>query len=290
MKPTRPSEVRALLEELDFRPSKALGQNFLIDANILAIMLDIVRTGPDDEILEVGTGLGALTEPMAQIARRVVSVEKDRRLWTWLKSRYQEYANLELICGDILTLDYEALLRSGLNKVVSNLPYSVGSAILVNFLKAKHPPGQMILTLQLEVANRLKAVPSEPDFGLLSLWSQLTYDVRIRKIVSPSCFYPAPGVKSAIIHLVRRDPPSENLLDKDFFFDLTKFAFSHRRKQLRTLFRNLLPALFLSADQALGGLRELGIDPRTRPEALSVSQWRRLANTLCPKKRMNDER
>ncbi|MFC1461259.1 16S rRNA (adenine(1518)-N(6)/adenine(1519)-N(6))-dimethyltransferase RsmA [Verrucomicrobiota bacterium] len=280
MKHTRPSEVRAVLEELDIRPLKALGQHFLIDANILDIILDTVQVTPDDEILEVGSGLGVLTEPMARIARRVVSVEKDRRLWTWLKSRYQEFPNLELICGDMLTMDHEELFRSGLKKVVSNLPYSVGSAILVNFLKAKNPPHRMILTLQLEVANRLKAVPSHADFGLLSLWSQLTYDVRIGKTISPSCFYPAPRVKSAIIHLVRRDPPVAELINKDFFFGLTKFAFSHRRKQLQTILKRAPEALNLSMDRALEGLREIGIDPRARPEELSVTRWCRLANTL----------
>ncbi len=169
MIPVCPSEVRRLLAELNVNPSKALGQNFLVDGNVLAIILDIIETAPDDEILEIGPGLGALTEPMARIARRVVAVEKDRRLYAWLENRFSEIANLEFIRGDILRTDHEALLRSGINKVVSNLPYAVGSAILVNFLNADKPPERMILTMQLEVAERLVAIPGDLAFGLLSL-------------------------------------------------------------------------------------------------------------------------
>lgn len=280
MKATKPSEVRTLLNKLNIRPFKRLGQHFLVDGNILDIILDTARLTRDDEILEVGTGLGVLTEPMAQIARRVVTVEKDHRLCAWLKSQFDQFHNVELICGDILTLDYETMLKSGLNKVISNLPYSTGSAILVNFLKAENPPSQMVITLQLEVANRLTAAPSQTDFGLLSLWSQLTYEIHIRKIVSPNCFYPSPSVKSAIIHLIQRDTSAVELINRSFFFELTKFSFSHRRKQLKTLFNYAPKELNLSMRQKAECFKEAGIDPRMRPGALSVTQWSKLANAI----------
>jgi len=280
MKPTRLSDVRLLLEQLNVYPAKALGQNFLVDFNILNIILDTARVNPEDEILEIGTGFGVLTDPLAHIARRVVTVEKDKRLWHWLKSRYEQTSNVELICADMMSLDIEALLDSGLNKVVSNLPYSVGSAILVNFLKTRRPPGQMTVTLQLEVAKRLIADPGQTDFGLLSLWSQLIYDIQIRKIISPACFYPSPNVKSAIIQLVRRDTPVAELISKDYFFDLTKFVFSQRRKQLKTIFRHAPQNMNLSTEHVLKIFRKLKIDPLSRPGTLSVVKWCHLANAL----------
>lgn len=280
MKLTRISDVHAILTEWDIRPQKTLGQNFLIDANILSILLDTAAITPQDHILEVGTGLGVLTEPMAEKAARVVTVEKDRRLCEVLKERFQRFPNVELICADMLRLDHEALLASGINKIVANLPYSVGSAILVNVLQAKAPPRQITLTLQLEVARRLTATPGHKDFGLLSLWSQLTYEVSIRKIISPSCFYPAPAVRSAILHLVRREPFTSEPADRKFFFALTKFAFSQRRKQLGTILRTAPAQWHLSTQRMQAAFKALALDPLARPEALSVTQWRDLARAL----------
>ncbi len=280
MKPTRPSEVRALLDRLALRPRKKLGQNFLVDANILAIMLETAAITPADEILEIGAGLGVLTQPLTEKARRVVAVEKDPKLYNFLKGELAARPNLELIRGDILRLDHEKLLASGITKVVANLPYSVGSAILVNLLQAQRPPAAMIVTLQAEVARRLTALPGSRDFGLLGLWSQTLYHSSIRKTISPSCFYPMPGVHSAILLLSRREPPLLLPAQKHFFFMLTKFIFSRRRKQLGTLLRNL-PANWRPAPERIRALlAELEIDPQARPETLSVCQWLRLAEAL----------
>ena len=307
MKLTRISDVHAILAERDIRPQKSLGQNFLIDANILEIMLDTAEIKVEDGVLEIGTGLGVLTEPLARVARRVVTVEKDPRLWPLLKERLKAFPNVELICGDMMKVDHTALFRSGINKVVANLPYSVGSAILVNLVQAETPPAQLTVTLQQEVAARLTAKPGHKDFGLLTLWTQLRYDVTIRKTVSPTCFYPAPGVGSTILNLVRQERPAnncsvDNCLDRHFFYALTKFAFAHRRKQLKTILCNAnivahsaihppsperyegqadLPIkTHLTTENALKAFQELEIDPRTRPEDLSVEMWRRLAKAL----------
>jgi len=302
MKLTRISDVHAILAEWDIRPQKSLGQNFLIDANILGIMLDSAGITSGDEVLEVGAGLGVLTEPLARVARRVVTVEKDARLWPLLKERLKALPNVELICGDMLKVDHEALFRSGINKVVANLPYSVGSAILVNLIQAATPPAQLTVTLQREVAARLTARPGHKDFGLLTLWAQLRYDVAIRKTVSPTCFYPAPGVSSTILNLVRRERLADDFKDRHFFYALTKFAFARRRKQLKTILCDAnitvrsgihppaprrsggqgdLPIeIHLTTGNVLKAFAELGIDPRTRPEDLSVEMWRRLAHGL----------
>jgi len=306
MKLTRISDVHAILAERDIRPQKSLGQNFLIDANILGIMLEAAEIKAEDEVLEIGAGLGVLTEPLARVARRVVTVEKDPRLWPILNDRLKDIANVELICGDMMKVDHEALFRSGINKVVSNLPYSVGSAILVNLIQAETPPAQLTVTLQQEVAARLIAEPGHKDFGLLSLWTQLRYDVAIRKTVSPSCFYPAPSVNSTILNLVLRerpagvtnqvfsvrdavfDHPANDYQDRHFFYALTKFAFARRRKQLKTILcdANIVAHATMQAQLAakdvLAAFQKLGIDPRTRPEDLSVKMWRHLAHALGP--------
>jgi len=293
MKLTRISDVLAILAEWDIRPQKSLGQNFLIDANILGIMLDTAGITDGDAVLEIGTGLGVLTEPLARVARRVVTVEKDPRLWPLLKERLKAFPNVELICGDMMKVDHEELFRSGISKVAANLPYSVGSAILVNLVQAATPPAQLTVTLQQEVAARLTAKPGHKDFGLLTLWTQLRYDVAIRKTVSPTCFYPTPGVSSTILNLVRRERPVDNCPDRCFFYALTKFAFAHRRKQLKTILcdavirysvserlSDLAIKSHLNTENVLAAFRELGIDPRTRAEDLSVEMWRRLAKAL----------
>ena len=293
MKLTRISDVHAILAEWDIRPQKSLGQNFLMDANILGIMLDTAGVTAGDEVLEIGTGLGVLTEPLARVARRVVTVEKDPRLWPLLKERLKAFPNVELICGDMIKVDHEELFRSGISKVAANLPYSVGSAILVNLVQAATPPKQLTVTLQQEVAKRLIAKPGHKDFGLLTLWTQLRYDVAIRKTVSPTCFYPAPGVSSTILNLVRKERPADDCPDRHFFYALTKFAFAHRRKQLKTILgdatirysaserlSDLAMERHLPTEDVLAAFQELGIDPRTRPEDLSVELWRRLAQAL----------
>lgn len=281
MKLTSIADVRSLLDQRQIQPQKSLGQNFLIDANILEILRQIADLRPEDQVLEVGAGLGILTAVLIRAARRVVSVEKDRRLWALLQELFPNVPNLELVCGDMLKLDHAALFASGINKVVANLPYSVGSAILVNFFQAARPPEKIVVTLQQEVAERLAAAPGGRAFGLLSLWGQLTYDIQVRKIISPTCFYPPPNVKSAIVEMVRLDnTPAAAAAERKFFFQLTKFAFTRRRKQLHTVFREPPPAWGLAAGEIAAVFDELGVDSRARPETLAVAQWRELALKL----------
>ncbi len=278
---TKLSDVRRLIERWNLRPQKPLGQNFLIDANILGILLETAAVSAADRVIEVGPGLGVVTEPLARSAGHVVAVEKDPRLWPLLEERLAPYPNVDLVRGDILELDLERLLGSGIDKVVSNLPYSVGSAILVNFVRAAAPPASLTVTLQQEVADRLTAAPGCKAFGLLTLWTQLRYDVSIRKLVNPGCFYPAPGVRSAILSLKRRAEPDPLPQERAFFYALTKRAFAGRRKQLGTVLAQAGPALARAAREG-APWREAGIDPRTRPEELGVSDWLRLSRALNP--------
>lgn len=272
---TAPSEVKALLAELDFRPSKVLGQNFLIDSNILKILLATAALRPDDAVIEIGPGLGVLTEGLARAAGKVVAIEKDRRLAAYLKKRFQNTPNMELIEADALDIDMDKYLAAGCNKIVANLPYSVASRLLVNLAEAPHRPGQMVVTIQNEVADRLTAKVDTDDYGLLSVILQLRYEISVRKEISPSCFYPPPEVKSAIVNMVLREP-AEEPQDYERFKSLLKLCFSKRRKQLGGVLRRN----FAHFDTVLA---QLQLDPQSRAETLSPEQWVSLSNGLCCK-------
>ena len=286
MKLTSISDVRTILSEWNIRPLKTLGQNFLVDANILRIILEAADLKASDEILEIGTGLGVLTEALARSARRVVTVEKDPRLWPLLEERFESFSNVELMRADMMKVDHEKLFRSGINKVAANLPYSMGSAILVNLIQSENPPEQMTVTLQKEVAERMTANPGCRNFGLMAIWSQSRYGVTIKKTISPTCFYPAPGVRSAIISLVRRrGEADESAMSRRFFYALTKFAFARRRKQMGRIFRNARittgeTEYNIDARRAMEVFRSLKIDPGMRSEDLGVETWVRLAKEI----------
>jgi len=251
------SELRSLLTEMDFHPSRALGQNFLIDGNILDILLDS--------------------------ARRVAAVEKDRRLFQYLQERFKGKQKLELICADMLEIDAEALLGTGINKVVSNLPYSAGSRILINLAMAEAAPERIIVTVQQEVAERLTARAGESNYSKLSVWLQLDYDIQLVKTVSPTCFWPVPEVKSEIVSLTRRRRQLLSRAERQMLYDLTTEAFTHRRKQLATIFARAEGALHRAPADTAAVLERMGLDPRARPEALGVEQWCAMAKVLTSK-------
>lgn len=279
---TRPSEVRRLLGAMDLRPSRAFGQNFLVDANILAVIMEAARVGADDDVVEIGPGLGALTCALAKSVRSVLAVEKDRRFETHLRERFASVANVVFQFGDALKLDWTRLTRAGITRLVSNLPYSSGSAILAELFRHSSAPARLVVTLQLEVARRLTALPGSRDFGLLGVWAQAGYRASVLKTISPTCFYPAPDVRSAVVVLERRDGerPSEEAMRH--FFAISKRAFSFRRKQLRTIFsgRGSGAGEERSDKEILSALEALGVDLTFRPEALDADTWVALAVAL----------
>jgi 16S rRNA (adenine1518-N6/adenine1519-N6)-dimethyltransferase len=270
---THPSEVRQLLAELNFRPSRALGQNFLIDGNILRLILQLARVEKRDTVLEIGPGLGVLTKALLERAGQVIAIEKDRRLAAYLGRELAGAANLRLIEGDALDAGLTGILAGGVTKVISNLPYSVGSRILIELTEADPPPKYALVTVQKEVANRLAAKPDTADYGLLTVLMQVHYDVVVDRVVSPNCFFPAPQVKSALVELFRRTEPRLEPSHLPVFRRLAKTAFDYRRKQMATIFQRRLhgPVEVLSA---------AGIDPGARPETVSVDQWCALARLL----------
>jgi 16S rRNA (adenine1518-N6/adenine1519-N6)-dimethyltransferase len=276
---TSPAKVRALLRELDFRPSKVLGQNFLIDRHILELIVDRAELRPSDAVLEVGPGLGVLTETLAERAGRVVAVEKDRRLYAYLAERFHESTLVCLVGADIMDLGLQDLVSTGLNKVVSNLPYSVGTRVLVELAELDDPPERMVVTLQLDVADRLAAVPGTKAYGAVTVMAQSRYTVTREKIVTPTCFFPAPDVRSAVVRLDLKTPAPDHPSDRLFFRKLLKHAFQFRRKQMGSILRDAPAWLRDAADATV--LDQLGLDPRTRPDAVSVETWCALSDALA---------
>ena len=279
MKLTSLSDVNALLASLQFQPSRKLGQNFLVDANIVNFIMSRVQPGKDDLVLEIGPGLGVLTEPLVEHARGVIAIEKDKRLYEHLTSRFTGKTSLELICADALDVNFNELMKQGITKVVSNLPYSVGSRILVNLIEADPPPRYMLVTVQKEVGDRLRAKPATKDYGLLSIWAQLYYDVVMDKIVSPTCFLPAPEIKSAIVELRRHSKPTD-VKNRVFFNQLIKLAFSNRRKQLGPTLEKNARVLSLEQETIRQAFLQLNLDLKQRPDELTPDMWMNLSNQL----------
>ena len=274
------SDVRRTLQSLGVSPNRTLGQNFLIDRNILGILLDAAELSAQDQVLEVGPGLGVITEQLLGQVKRVVAVEKDARLARFLADRYGEDPTLCLIHADALDLDLAALLASGINKVVSNLPYSSGTRILVELATARAAPAVMVVSLQEEVARRLVASPGGKEFGALTVWLAVDYEIQPVKIVSPTCFWPRPEVSTVIVKMVKRASSRAAAEDKRFLYDLTRNVFLHRRKQLASILGRAPDVIGLSADDAAAALQALGIDRKARPEELTVDQWCALARSI----------
>jgi 16S rRNA (adenine1518-N6/adenine1519-N6)-dimethyltransferase len=266
------TEVRQLLVDLDLRPSKVLGQNFLIDQNIRDLIIRQADIRADETVLEIGPGIGALTQELLKRARRLITIEKDPRLAEYLRHRYP---GLELIQGDAVEVlrSSSLILHPSSFKVVSNLPYSVSTPILECFVEGAPKPRTLVLTVQREVAQRLAATPRHKDYGALTVFTQLYYHVTIVHIVSPRCFFPMPHVDSAIVLLERRDP-RVTLAEDAPFHDIVRRGFSQRRKMLR----NLLDG----TDRVTAAFAAVGIPLTARAEELHIEQWIALANALRP--------
>jgi 16S rRNA (adenine1518-N6/adenine1519-N6)-dimethyltransferase len=260
------SQVRTLLEEIGVKPNSKLGQNFLIDRNILDIIIKMSGIGSNDRVLEVGPGLGILTEALLEKAAFVTAIEKDSGLYRYLMSRFAGAANLSLLHSDALDVDMGGM---DFSRFVANLPYCVASRILVELFMLHKPPESITVTVQLEVADRLAAKPSTSEYGLLSVLCQMAYEVDSIRKIAPGCFWPAPGINSGVIHMVRRQGALADVKKKIALRDLVKKAFSLRRKKLSTIFKSLGLPVSLFA--------ESNVNPDSRPEQISPDQWITLA-------------
>ncbi len=270
------SEVREFVISREFHPSRMLGQNFLIDGNILDILLRHAALSPEDRVLEIGPGLGAVTGALVARVAHVTAIEKDDALYGHLRGFFADEPRLTLIHADALDQDLAALAGE-VDKVVANLPYSVGSRILVELVRAPRAPSRIVVTVQQEVAQRLTAAPGGRQCGLLTVWCAYRYDCALVKVVTPNSFWPRPEVKSAIVVLQRsRDalPPAADAR----FHALTDHAFKHRRKQLATILAHAPEAIAMPAAACHAFLAARGLPVTSRPEDLSIAQWRALAS------------
>jgi 16S rRNA (adenine1518-N6/adenine1519-N6)-dimethyltransferase len=270
------SEMRRVLEERGIQLTKSLGQNFLHDGNQLRRIVAAAELRPTDRVLEIGPGLGPLTELLLQGAGEVLAIEKDERLVKLLKERFSAEPKLRLLHGD--GLEHVRADRSNWQgwKLVANLPYSVASPILVELAMNPHPPERMVATLQLEVARRLMAGAGDEDYGILSLLVQLSFKPCGLFKIPSGCFFPPPDVDSACIALVRRERELLAPALRPAFVRLVKLAFSQRRKMMAKLLKQDWPV-----DRLDSALSSLGLSPQVRAEAVSLEQFVRLTEALA---------
>ena len=270
------NEMREILESSELRLTKSLGQNFLHDANQLRRIVESGELDASDSVLEIGPGLGPLTELLLAECGNVLAIEKDGRLVEILKRRFEGVSHLELLHAD--ALDY---LKKGKDhdwrdwKLVANLPYSVGSPILVELALNPRRPARMVATLQLEVVQRIRATPGQKEYGLLSLLLQLGYVPAGSFKVPAACFFPRPDVASACVTLIRRPVPlllPEKISD---FTRLVKVGFSQRRKVMLKLLRSLW-----SEDRLGVAYETAGIQPQARAETVTLEQFVQLTEIL----------
>jgi len=273
------SQMRQLLAARGIRLTRSLGQNFLHDGNQLRKLIELAEITPKDRVLEIGPGLGVLTERLAATAGEVLAIEKDVRLLELLRERMGQTPNLRLLHGDALEyLKAEARDWSDW-KLVSNLPYSVASPILVELAQSPNRPQRMVCTVQLEVARRLMAGPQNPDYGLLTLLIQLDYTPGGWFKIPATCFFPEPNVDSAGICLLRRTAPLVSDAIRPLFVTLVRQGFSQRRKTFIKLLKQHWPA-----DALETAFKDLSLAMSCRAEELSLQQFAALATRLAENK------
>lgn len=275
---TSPKAVVELLKSNEITPNKVLGQNFLIDRNILDSIVEVSETGPEYSVLEVGPGLGVLTEQLMLHSKHVTAVEKDSGLYRILSERWGCEEKLTLIHGDALEVPLHEIYAAGVTRLISNLPYSVGVRVVLDSALCDNPPDVMVLLLQKEVCERFAAKPGTADMGIVSVLLQRLYKVTLVRNVKPTCFYPQPDVTSTIVKLKRHYDYSMNREESKYFTEFVKLAFSHRRKQLASVMKNAPAPYGKDADAIRALLLQIGATETARPEELSIPQWVQLAS------------
>jgi 16S rRNA (adenine1518-N6/adenine1519-N6)-dimethyltransferase len=269
------SEIKHILSEREWKLTKSLGQNFLHDGNQLRRIVDAAELNPADKVLEIGPGLGPLTELLAARAGEVLAIEKDRRLFDFLREKFSGSPRVKLLHDDALR--YMEKNREWADwKLVANLPYSVASPVLVELAESEHPPERMVATLQLEVARRIEAGPGTKQYGILGLLLRLRYEARGSFKIPASCFFPAPEVDSACIVLARRAGPLLPPALERVFTKIVKRGFSQRRKMMLKLLKQDWPL-----DRLNAAFAELQLPPQARAEELGLEQFVRLAELLA---------
>ena len=274
-----PKVTRHILSAFHLRASKRLGQNFLVDAGVVRAIVDAADLSPADTVLEIGPGIGTLTQGLAESGARIVAVELDKKLPAVLAETLKGYDNVTVVPGDILKLDILRILNLGAGerfKVVANLPYYITTPILMALLEQHLPIERMVTMVQKEVAVRMTARPGSKDYGALSVAVQYHTDARIVMDVPPHAFMPAPEVTSAVIACRVREMPAVHPSDEKLFFRLVRAAFGQRRKTLL----NALTGAGLTKELCRAGLAAAGIAESLRGEQLSLADFARLSDAV----------
>lgn len=279
-----PSRTKQIIQQNSFAFKKGYGQNFLIDSNILDNIVSCAEITPEDFVLEIGPGIGSLTQVLAEHARQVLAVEIDSALIPILSQTLAGYENIEILNQDILKTNLSTLIREKNGgrpiKVVANLPYYITTPILMGLLEKQYPVTSITVMVQKEVAERMQAAPGSKDYGALSVAVQYYCDARVAMIVPPACFMPRPKVASAVITLKVLPERKVKTADEGLFFHLVKCAFGQRRKTLLNSLCNQ-GGLGLSKEELMELLRGLGWDGRIRGETLGLPEFARLADAVA---------
>ncbi|MBB3870220.1 16S rRNA (adenine1518-N6/adenine1519-N6)-dimethyltransferase [Parageobacillus toebii NBRC 107807] len=280
-----PGRTREILEKYGFSFKKSLGQNFLIDTNILRKIVDFAELSDETGAIEIGPGIGALTEQLARRAKKVVAFEIDQRLLPILEDTLSPYGNIRIIHQDVLKADIHRVISeefTGMTDimVVANLPYYVTTPIIMKLLTDRLPIRGMVVMLQKEVADRLAAKPGTKDYGSLSIAVQYYTEAETVMTVPRTVFIPQPNVDSAVIRLIKRKQPPVKVEDEAFFFQVVRASFAQRRKTILNNLVNNLPNGKAMKEQIERVLTETDIDPRRRGETLTMEEFAALSNAL----------
>ncbi|HEY3375413.1 MAG TPA: 16S rRNA (adenine(1518)-N(6)/adenine(1519)-N(6))-dimethyltransferase RsmA [Candidatus Aquicultor sp.] len=278
-----PQATLEVVKKFSLRLDKSLGQHFLIDQNILGKIVAAADLGQSDVVVEVGPGIGTLTQELAKRAGCVVAIDLDRRLKPVLEYTLRDYPNANVVFADALSVDIKHLPGNlpVPHKLVSNLPYQVATPILATYLDRFESIGLYVVMIQKEVADRILAKPDTSAYGAFSVKAQFYCDVDRVVTVSKNVFLPPPEVSSAVIKMVRLSAPRVHVTSKDLFFKVVKAAFWQRRKTLKNALTGS-PELHFTVDEVMAGLQAANIDPRRRGETLSITEFASVANALVP--------
>ena len=271
-----PQVTQHILNRFKLRADKKLGQNFLIDENVVHQIVAAVELSEADTVLEVGPGIGTLTQGLAESKARVVAVELDTRLLPVLATTLNGYDNVRVVHGDILKVNIMEEVGAPSFKVCANLPYYITTPIIFALLEKRLPMERLVAMVQKEVAERMAAQPGGKEYGALSVAIQYYTEPKIAFIVPPTSFIPAPAVDSAVIVCKRREKPPVEVCDEGLFFRVVKAAFSLRRKMLSNSLKNM----GIKSEQVAKWLELAGVDGKRRAETLSLEDFAKLTNSF----------
>ena len=278
-----PGATKEVINKYSFAFQKKFGQNFLIDSNVLENIVEAAGITKDDFVLEIGPGIGTMTQYLCESARQVLAVEIDKMLIPILEDTLSEYDNVEVINQDVLKVDIKSLVEEKNNgrpiKVVANLPYYITTPIIMGLFESKVPIESITIMVQKEVADRMQTGPGSKDYGALSLAVQYDAEAKVMLNVSATCFMPRPNVDSAVIKLTRHQESPVEVKDESLMFRIIRASFNQRRKTLVNGLKNS-SELDFSKEEITEAIKSIGKEENIRGEKLTLEEFAKLSNAL----------